>query len=238
MKVKEDKFHSADSRGVFRLDWLDSKHTFSFGHYYNADRMGFGALRVLNDDIVSPQGGFDTHPHRDMEIISIPLSGSLEHKDSMGNGSIIRAGEVQLMSAGTGVLHSEYNPSGVDSVNFLQIWVLPEKKQIEPRYQQKDFTAGQKLDEFQLVVSADGEGGSLEINQQAWFSLASLQAGSEITYTHKGKDTVVYLFLIEGAVSANENEMKKRDGLGLTEAGDIQIKAAEASRLLAIEVIR
>ena len=172
--------HKADTRGFANHGWLKSHHTFSFANYYQADRMGFGALRVINDDSVDKGMGFGTHPHQDMEIISIPLEGVLEHKDSMGNSSQIKKGEVQIMSAGTGIYHSEYNGSKTQPVKFLQIWILPKKLRVEPRYEQKEFAL--KANELKLVVSPDGRDGSLTINQDAFFSRGHFQAGGKFDY--------------------------------------------------------
>ena len=162
--------HEADTRGTADHGWLNSHHTFSFGSYHNPDRMGFGLLRVINDDVVQPSMGFGTHPHNDMEIISIPLGGELQHKDSMGNTQHISTGEVQIMSAGSGLTHSEYNASDSDAVNFLQIWVLPKELNMEPRYDQKVFRPEGRCNQWQLVVAPDDED-AVSINQAAWFLL-------------------------------------------------------------------
>jgi redox-sensitive bicupin YhaK (pirin superfamily) len=167
--IMETVLHKSNTRGVADHGWLNSYHSFSFANYYNPERMGFGALRVINDDTVAPSMGFGTHPHRDMEIISIPLSGELKHKDTIGNDFVIKPGEVQTMSAGTGIMHSEYNNSEKDDVNFLQIWVMPKQNGIAPAYSQKDFNSEERENAFQLVVSPDGRNNSATINQDAFF---------------------------------------------------------------------
>ncbi len=225
--------HPAASRGVANHGWLNSKHTFSFADYYNSERMNFGALRVLNDDSVAPSMGFGTHPHRDMEIISIPLSGSLEHKDSEGNSQLIRKGEVQIMSAGTGVAHSERNASNSDDVKFLQIWVMPKKLGIKPRYEQKVFD--QKDNSLSLVVSPDGREGSVTINQDAFFSLAKLSSG-EVSYERKLNGNGVYVFVLEGDIDLDGQKFSKRDGIGISDFTKINLKASHTAEVLLMEV--
>ncbi len=175
-------YHQNDSRGLADHGWLKSRHTFSFAGYHNQERMNFGLLRVLNDDIVEPSMGFGTHPHENMEIVSIPLTGSLKHRDSTGNTHIISAGEVQIMSAGSGITHSEYNNSSSDDVNFLQIWVLPKEKDITPRYDQKILDAAKRKNRFQILVAPNVSEESVWINQDAWFSLADIEADQQVTY--------------------------------------------------------
>jgi len=185
-------YHDNQSRGLADHGWLKSRHTFSFADYYNPERMNFGILRVLNDDIVTPSMGFGTHPHENMEIISIPLSGSLRHQDSMGNKHIISTGEVQIMSAGSGITHSEYNNSPSGDVNFLQIWVLPKERDITPRYDQKVFDEGNRKNRFQLLVSPENSDKTVLINQDAWFSLADIEAEKQVTYEKNNKKNGVY----------------------------------------------
>lgn len=221
--------HPSKTRGVANHGWLQSHHTFSFADYYNPERMSFGALRVLNDDSVAPAMGFGTHPHRDMEIISIPLSGSLQHRDSEGNAQLIRKGEVQIMSAGTGVYHSEYNASTSEDVKFLQIWVLPKKLGIKPRYEQKVFDP--KVNQLSLVVSPDGREGSVTINQDAFFSLAEINNG-EVVYERKLKGNGVYVFVLEGEIEIDGKTFSKRDGIGLENFEAINIKSKLAEVLL------
>lgn len=229
--------HRADERGAANHGWLKSKHSFSFASWYNPERMGFGQLRVINDDQVAPAQGFGTHPHQNMEIISIPLSGSLKHKDSEGNEVIIKHGEVQLMSAGTGVAHSEYNASDTEDVNFLQIWVLPEKMNIKPRYDQKQFEKSERQNKWQTVVSPmDKEGTGVKINQQAWFSLVDLDKAKDITYKPHNKKNGVYFFLLEGELSAAGENLNKRDALGVINASEISLTAKSDAKVLAMEV--
>jgi len=228
--------HKADSRGLADHGWLVSRHTFSFANYYDPKRVNFGLLRVINDDIVKASMGFPTHPHENMEIISIPLAGSLRHQDSMGNKHVITTGEVQIMSAGRGLTHSEYNNSDQDEVNFLQIWVFPEEKNISPRYGQKRFDRADRRNRFQPVVSPEREAESIWINQQAWFSLADLQADTTISFQKNRPENGVYFFVIEGQVKITDQELGRRDGLGLTEKDNLQIRAQSQAELLCIEI--
>jgi quercetin 2,3-dioxygenase len=228
--------HKADSRGLADHGWLLSRHTFSFANYHNPERMHFGLLRVINDDIVQPSRGFGTHPHENMEIVSIPLSGSLHHQDSMGNRHIITAGEVQVMSAGSGLTHSEYNNSDMDEVNFLQIWVFPEKRDITPRYGQKRFVPADRNNRFQTLVAPEQDTETIWINQQAWFSMSSLDAETVLTYRKHRPESGVYLFVIEGELTANGHRLAKRDGLGLTGPDVIELRAETSAEVLAIEV--
>ncbi len=227
--------HTSESRGTANFGWLQSRHTFSFGRYYNPERVNFGALRVLNDDIVTAGMGFGAHPHDNMEIVSIPLSGDLEHKDSTGNTEVIRTGDVQIMSAGHGLTHSEYNHSKSNEVNFLQIWVLPKERDIEPRYQQITFSPEGRNNQWQTVVAPDNDQ-ALWINQDSWFSLADLDARKELAYALKKEGNGVYVFVIEGEVTVNGEELKKRDALGITGAEVINFSATKDAQLLLIEV--
>jgi redox-sensitive bicupin YhaK (pirin superfamily) len=228
--------HKADTRGKADHGWLNSHHTFSFASYHNPERVKFGLLRVLNDDIVQPGEGFGTHPHDNMEIISIPLKGALAHKDSTGNEHVINTGDVQIMSAGSGLYHSEYNASKKDAVNFLQIWVFPKERDIEPRYDQKTYNAEDRKNKFQVVVSPEKNSGSLWINQDSYFSLADLEKGSSVNYDVKNPGNGVYLFLIEGSINVGGIQMDKRDGLGIEDTDSLEITAMENSQLLVIEV--
>jgi len=225
--------HKADTRGVAEFGWLHSRHTFSFGHYFDPNRIQFGALRVLNDDIVEPGKGFGTHPHDNMEIVSIPLSGTLAHKDSTGNEKTIQTGEVQIMSAGTGLTHSEYNYSSTDQVNFLQIWVLPKERDIQPRYDQKFFDF--KENGFTRVVSPSDEN-ALWINQDAVFSVAKAKAGNSVSYKLTDPAHGVYAFVIDGKVAIAGETLNARDGLGISEVDQIEINPSEDSKVLLIEV--
>jgi redox-sensitive bicupin YhaK (pirin superfamily) len=227
--------HRANTRGQAEHSWLHSFHTFSFASYYNAKRNRFGKLRVLNDDVVQPGQGFSTHPHENMEIVSIPLKGSLRHKDNMGNTHVILAGEVQVMSAGTGITHSEYNDSDIDPVNFLQIWILPKKKDITPRYDQSVFAVEDRNNRFQAIVSPDGANGSLCINQDARFSLTQMDQGQNLTYQLHDSKNGVYIFVIEGEVDVAGESLARRDAIGVTEAQNLEFYAKENSQILCIE---
>jgi len=229
-------YHENESRGLADHGWLKSRHTFSFSSYHNPERMNFGLLRVLNDDIVKPSMGFGTHPHENMEIISIPLSGSLRHQDSMGNKHIISTGEVQIMSAGSGITHSEYNNSSSDDVKFLQIWVLPKEKDINPRYDQKIFDVVNRRNRFQLLVAPETSEEAVWINQDAWFSLADIEAEQQVNYEKNNTKNGVYFFVIEGNANIDGNDVKQRDGLGIIDGETYPIVAQSKTQLLAIEV--
>jgi redox-sensitive bicupin YhaK (pirin superfamily) len=229
-------FHLATERGHANFGWLDSHHSFSFGHWYDPKKVHFGALRVLNDDIVQGGQGFGAHPHDNMEIISIPLSGALAHKDSTGTDGIISTGDVQIMSAGSGIRHSEYNASKTDPVNFLQVWVLPKKENIKPRYEQKAFDAADRRDKWQVVVSPLENEGGVWINQDARFSLAELQAGSSLEYTPAFKGNGVYFFVLEGDIEAGGRQVSKRDAIGIWDTDSIEVRSGNDAKVLAIEV--
>ncbi|MFC3810782.1 pirin family protein [Lacihabitans lacunae] len=230
-------FFSNTDRGHANHGWLNSYHTFSFGGYHNPSKMNFGALRVLNDDTVNAGMGFSKHPHDNMEIVSIPLEGGLEHQDSMGNKTLIKKGEVQIMSAGTGVFHSEKNESGKAPVKFLQIWVFPDKKNIEPRYDQKIFDLAARKNKFQTVVSpleTTDEG--VKINQNAWFSLVDLANENTLTYNLKDKNNGVYVFVLEGELEIDGQKLSKRDGLGITETEAVTITSSQDAEVLLMEI--
>ncbi len=228
--------HKADSRGKAFHGWLESYHTFSFANYYNPERMHFGALRVINDDVIAPSMGFGTHPHRDMEIISVPISGSLRHKDTLGNEYAIKKGEIQTMSAGHGIYHSEYNNSDKEEANFLQIWVLPKKLGIDPSYSQKEFKEAERKNKFQLVVSPDGRDNSASINQDAFFSLSNVEKGTQIEYKKYLDKNGVYLFVIDGSLKVGDTLLEKRDGIGIEAVDSITLEALEDVELLLMEV--
>ena len=226
--------HKNNSRGHANHGWLNSHHTFSFAGYMNPERVHFGAIRVLNDDIVKGGTGFGRHPHANMEIVSIPLAGALEHRDSTGRHKIIRTGEVQIMSAGTGIEHSEFNASRTDDVNFLQIWILPDKRNIEPRYDQKEFSLEDQKIQLVRVVAPDDDS-ALWINQNAWFHLGDLDTGSEINYELRTPGHGVYIFVVEGELEVADQTLSRRDGLGITNLDALPIKAKSDSKVLLIE---
>jgi len=229
--------HKADTRGIANFGWLNSRHTFSFGHYSNPSRTNFGSLRVLNDDIIAGGTGFDTHPHANMEIISIPISGALQHKDSMGTLQVIRDNEVQIMSAGTGVYHSEYNYLPDGETNFLQIWVMPKEQNIEPHYDQKKFENEDIMNKFKTVVSPEGAD-ALWINQDAYFNLGYFAEETTTTLKLNIASQGVYFFIIEGSAQIADNQLEKRDGLGVwdIENGEINLTISPKTKILAIEV--
>lgn len=230
-------FHPADSRGVANHGWLNSFHSFSFAQYHNPDRMNFGVLRVLNDDTVLDGMGFGTHPHDNMEIISIPLEGDLEHRDSMGNTTIIRNGDIQIMSAGTGITHSEYNHNKNAPVKFLQIWIFPNKRNVLPRYDQKTLDPTQRDNKFQIVVSPEPSESAIWIHQNVWFSMGNLHANSSHSYTVHLPDNGAYIFLLSGKIVVNGQEMNARDGFGLWNLNSpIQITALVYSEVLLMDV--
>ena len=228
--------HRAETRGVANHGWLNSHHTFSFANYHNPERMNFGVLRVLNDDSVQAGMGFGTHPHDNMEIISIPLEGDLEHKDSMGNITVIKEGEVQVMSAGTGVTHSEYNKNKDRDVKFLQIWVFPHKKNVTPRYDQISIRDIAKENAFYQVLSPNKDDQGVWINQDAWFHLGNFTKGSADEYTVKKEGNGVYAFILEGEVEINNEKLARRDGMGIWDTDSITVKATENARVLLMEV--
>ncbi|MEM9886927.1 MAG: pirin family protein [Bacteroidota bacterium] len=228
--------HKAGTRGHANHGWLDSHHTFSFANYYHPERMNFGVLRVLNDDEVAAGRGFGTHPHDNMEIISIPLEGDLEHKDSLGNVATIKQGDVQVMSAGTGVFHSEYNKNKDAAVKFLQIWVFPNQKNVEPRYDQITLDQQKLNNQLHQILSPNKEDEGVWINQNAWFHLGNLEAGQQVSYDLKAGDNGVYAFVLEGDVNIEGQDLNRRDGFGLWDTQKIDITASKDAKILLMEV--
>lgn len=228
--------HKAATRGHANHGWLNSYHSFSFAGYYNPERIHFGALRVLNDDTVAAGMGFGTHPHDNMEIISIPLSGDLKHKDSMGNEAIIKQGDIQVMSAGTGIAHSEMNARKDQDVKFLQIWVFPNKKNVQPRYGQITLDESKMKNNLLQVLSPNADDDGVWIHQDAWFSLGNLEKGFSTEYKLKSAENGVYAFVLEGDVTINGEALNKRDGLGISETDVLNITADADARLLLMEV--
>ena len=225
----------ADERGLAKLGWLDSRHTFSFGHYYDPQFMGFGPLRVINEDRVKPAQGFGTHGHSDMEIISYVLDGALEHKDSLGTGSIIRPGDVQRMTAGTGVRHSEYNASSTDPVHFLQIWIIPEKDGLEPSYEQKTYSDEEKRGRLRLIGSRDGRDGSVTIHQDVDLYASLLGAGDAVSY-ELGEGRNGWLQVARGSVRLDDNELSAGDGVALTGARSLTIAGIDDAEILLFDM--
>lgn len=228
--------HKAETRGNADHGWLKSRHTFSFANYYNPERMHFGVLRVLNDDFVEGGKGFGTHPHDNMEIISIPLEGDLEHKDSMGNVTVIRNGDVQVMSAGTGIYHSEYNKNSKDPVKFLQIWVFPNKKNVAPRYDQITLNTKDRHNKLQQILSPVAEDDGVWIHQDAWFHIGQLDAGFKTDYTVKRKGNGVYVFVLSGEVTVAGQALGARDGLGIWDMDNFNVTANSNAEVLLMDV--
>ena len=236
IRTMKSVLHKSETRGHANHGWLDSHHTFSFANYHNPERMNFGALRVLNDDQVAPGMGFGTHPHDNMEIVSIPLEGDLEHKDSMGTKAVIKQGDVQIMSAGTGIFHSEYNKNKDQKVKFLQIWVFPNQRNVEPRYDQISLDKDKLSNNLYQVLSPNPEDEGMWIHQNAWFHMGNLDSGTELKYELKDRSNGVYAFILEGNATINEQDLEKRDGLGVWDTDDITIKSKSDTRILLMEV--
>lgn len=236
IKTMNTVIHKAETRGNANHGWLNSYHTFSFANYHNPERMNFGVLRVLNDDSVQEGMGFATHPHDNMEIISIPLKGDLEHKDSMGNVAVIKEGDVQVLSAGTGITHSEYNKNKDKEVKFLQIWVFPKEKNVEPRYDQISIRDIEKDNKFYQVLSPNKEEQGVWINQDAWFNIGKFTKGSIDKYNIHKTGNGVYAFILEGEVEIDGQQLAKRDGMGIWDVESITVKATENARVLLMEV--
>lgn len=229
--------HTAASRGHADHGWLKSAQSFSFAGYYNQERMHFGALRVLNDDVVEGGKGFGGHPHDNMEIISIPLEGALEHKDNMGNVRIVRPGDIQVMSTGTGVFHSEYNANPDKPAAFLQIWVFPRQLNTVPRYDQVSLRPEDRLNTLQQIISPDPKGAGIWIGQDAWFSIGRFNEGVEASYQLHSKENGLYLFVIEGAFTVDGQALGKRDAMGVEQVDNVSLRAdSERAELLLIEV--
>ena len=233
--MKKQIFRSED-RGKANYGWLDTKYSFSFAKYYNPEMMNFGLLRVLNDDIVAPATGFGTHPHDNMEIITIILDGALEHKDSMGTGSVIYKDEVQVMSAGSGVTHSEFNPSKDEKVNLLQLWIFPKEQNIKPRYDQKSFPIEERKNSLVTAVSGLKKEGSLYIHQDAEIKLGNFEKGKQLKYQFNSASNCVYLFVIDGQISIDDEDLFRRDAIGIYDSNEMVIDVVENSNFVLIEV--
>jgi redox-sensitive bicupin YhaK (pirin superfamily) len=236
-KIMENTvLHKSGTRGDANHGWLHSRHTFSFANYYNPERMHFGVLRVLNDDIVTGGMGFGTHPHDNMEIISIPLEGDLEHKDSMGNTTVIQNGDIQVMSAGTGVKHSEYNKSKDVPVKFLQIWVFPNKRNVEPRYDQITLNKADRKNKLQQILSPSKDDAGVWIHQDAWFHLADFDKGTAVNYDFKLNGNGLYVFVLKGDLKVNDQPLNARDGFGVWDATQVKLEATSDTEFLLMEV--
>jgi hypothetical protein len=225
----------SNKRGHSLYEWLDSYHSFSFGNYYNPEKMGFGALRVLNDDIIAPETGFDTHPHKNMEIVTIPLKGELKHGDSKMNERIITPGDIQVMSAGTGIYHSESNPHGSVNAEILQIWILPHTRNTEPNYNDYNIRELLKPNELTTLVAPDGSA-SGTLLQQAWFSMGTFDAGQDFSYSLHNKQNGIYVFVIEGEAQIENTTLNRRDAMGIYDVDQVKIASKKKSHLLVIEV--
>lgn len=228
--------HKADTRGHADHGWLNAYHSFSFGSWYNPERVQFGALRVLNDDTIAAGMGFGTHPHDNMEILTIPLEGDLAHKDSMGNTETIKNGDVQVMSAGTGVQHSEFNPNADQRTKLLQIWVFPNKKNVDPRYQQITLNSADRHNKLQQILSPNPDDEGVWIHQDAWFHLGKLAKDSTTNYQIKKEGNGVYAFVLSGQLTINGQELDTRDGFGIWNVTDLELKINSDVEILLMEV--
>ncbi|MFN8285329.1 MAG: pirin family protein [Chitinophagales bacterium] len=228
--------HRADDRGQADYGWLKARYYFSFANHYDASKVHFGLLRVLNDDRVAPGQGFGTHPHDNMEIITIPLKGVISHKDSMGSSGNIKAGDVQIMSAGSGVTHSEFNGSATEELNLFQIWIFPKERNIKPRYDQRTYTVDERKGKFQLLVSPGKEEGTLWINQDAWLSMGNFTAGETANYKLHSPKNGVYMVVVNGEVEVAGQKLGDRDALGIYDTGEIEVKVNKDTELLLIDV--
>lgn len=228
--------YPSNMRGEANHGWLHAKHSFSFANYYDPKKMNFGALRVLNDDIVAPGMGFGTHPHNNMEIITIPLSGSLEHKDSMGHSTIIHSGEIQVMSAGSGITHSEFNASKSEEINLFQLWIFPNKQNVEPRYDQFKMDSERMKNNFLQLVSPNQSEDGTWINQEAWIHIAKLDEKTTLTYQLKNPLNGVYIIVIYGEIEIKDEILKSKDAIGIWETESISCKSLSKSKLLVVEI--
>ncbi len=227
--------HDRNARGHTKIGWLDSYHTFSFGSFYDPNRIGFRSLRVINDDRVVPGAGFPTHSHRDMEILTYVLEGAVEHKDSLGTGSVIRPGEAQIMSAGTGIMHSEYNPSQTDSAHFLQIWILPNQQGIKPRYEQKAFPLEERRGQLRLIAAKDGRDGAVTIYQDVDLYTSVLEPGNVVNY-HAKPDRYAWLQMAQGVATLNGEEIKAGDGVQLSGEEQLEITTDIGAEILLFDL--
>lgn len=236
INTKTTVLHRSADRGHANHGWLNAKHSFSFGGWYDPEKVHFGALRVLNDDTIAPGMGFGKHPHDNMEIITIPLSGAVKHEDSMGNSGTITTGEVQVMSAGTGIMHSEFNASKSEELKLFQIWIFPNKRGVQPRYDQAKFDLGQMKNQFTSVVGPNGDDAPMWIHQDAYIQMAEIESGETISYSTKGKNTGVYTMVVEGEIETQNETLSSRDAIGTSNIEQIEYTAKTISKLLVLEV--
>ena len=229
-------FHSSDSRGHANHGWLDARHSFSFAGWFNPERIQFGALRVLNDDIIQGGMGFGTHPHDNMEIVTIPLKGDLEHKDSIGNSAVIREGDIQVMSAGTGVYHSEYNKNPDKEINLFQLWIFPNQRDVPPRYDQIPIRTFHQKNAFFQILSPVAEDQGVWIHQNAWMHMLDADAQTSHTYTIKKPGNGVYVMVIEGQIAWNDQVLNRRDAMGFWDTNDFEIRVLEDAQVLLVDV--
>jgi redox-sensitive bicupin YhaK (pirin superfamily) len=236
METSIKTVYKAETRGHANLGWLNAKYSFSFANFHNPNRIHFGALRVLNDDIIEGGKGFGSHPHDNMEIVTIPLRGALQHRDNTGRAEIIRSGDVQIMSAGSGIVHSEANASPTEEINLLQLWVFPKLRNITPRYDQKTFDVSTRNNKFQVVVSPIESEESIWINQDAWFSLGNVEASKTIEYKRNLDGNGMYIFVIEGDVTIEGENLNRRDAIGILGTDKVTFTASTATQILVVEV--
>jgi redox-sensitive bicupin YhaK (pirin superfamily) len=234
--MKNTVLHKANTRGHADHGWLNAYHSFSFASWYNPDRVQFGMLRVLNDDTVAAGMGFGTHPHDNMEIITIPLEGDLAHKDSMENTEVIKTGDVQVMSAGTGIQHSEFNPNDDQRTKLFQIWVFPKYRNVTPRYQQITLDVAEQKNNFAQILSPNADDAGVWIYQDAWFFLADFDKGFSKTYSINKEGNGMYIFVISGTITVDEQELETRDGLGISDFETVEISATSAAKFLLMEI--
>ena len=227
--------HPGDARGRTQIGWLDSYHTFSFGEFYDPNRMGFRSLRVINDDRVAPGAGFSPHGHRDMEILTYVLEGALEHKDSLGNGAVILPGDAQVMSAGTGIVHSEFNPSETEPVHLLQIWLLPDERGLQPRYEQRNFPLEEKQGKLRLIASKDGRDGAVVIHQDVELYTSVLSAGDRVTYT-LGRDRYAWLQIAQGEITLNQQPLQGGDGVAIGPSETLELSTNSSGEILLFDL--
>lgn len=236
MKLMKTIFHKSNTRGHANHGWLETFHTFSFADYYDSSRIHFGVLRVINDDTIAAGMGFGTHPHDNMEIITIPLEGDVQHRDSMGNGTIIHTGEVQVMSAGSGITHSEFNPNPDKLTKLLQIWVLPNKQNATPRYDQLSWKDKNKHNELEQILSPNPNDAGVWIHQNAWFHMGSFDADKDFTYSLKDKSNGLYIFVLDGKIEVANHQLESRDGLGVWQCSQVDFSILKPCTILLMEV--